>query len=156
VPKKCKNNYVMTGIFKIVGPLNRQEKKDISVGIDLGIGDKKIPCRVTKTCESYEELSVEVKAIQHDLELILQEAKGFFENQIFEEVPEVRSDMAAEEIWSVLSQIESEDQIKARFNGLDEKKRKWVAEYILSNCNVFSGMGAFFSRCYNSSSGFIE
>jgi hypothetical protein len=147
----------MSSIFKIVEPhLGRQEKKDISVGIDLRIGDKKIPCRVTKTCESYEELSAEVKAIQHDLERILQEAKGFFVNQALADGHEVTSDMSAEEIWSVLSQIEAEDQITARFNGLAGKKRKEVAEYILTHCNVFSGMGAFFSRCYNSSSGFIE
>jgi tRNA(Met) C34 N-acetyltransferase TmcA len=147
----------MSGIFKIVKPhLSGQEKKDISVGIDLRVGDKKIPCRVTKSCESYEELSLEVKAIQHDLERILQEAKGFFGNQVLAEVSEVTSDMSAEEIWSVLSQIESEDQIKEHFNGLDENKRKEVAEHVLTHCNVFSGTGAFFSRCYNSSSGFIE
>jgi len=147
----------MTGIFKIVKPhLSGQERKDISVGIDLRIGEKKIPCHVTKACDSYEELSNEVKAIQDDLERTLQEAKGLFANEMAGEAPAIGDNMSAEEIWSVLSQIESEDQITKYFNDLDETKRKEVAEYILTHCNVFSGMGAFFSRCYNSSSGFIE
>lgn len=147
----------MTGIFKIVkSHLSGQGKKDISVGIDLGIGDKKIPCRVTKTCETYEELRFEVKAIQNDLERILQESKALFENQILDEVPAVTPEMSAEEIWSVFSQYESKDLIKEHFNGLDETKRREVAEYVLTNCDIFSGMGTFFSRRYNSSMGFIE
>jgi hypothetical protein len=147
----------MTSLFKIEkSPLSGQEKRDIRVGIDLRIGDKKIPCHVTKTCDTYEEFSVEVKTIQDDLERILQEAKAFFANESSDEVPALGPEMSAEEIWSVLSQSESEDQVTKYFNGLDETKRKEVAEYILTHSNVFSGMGAFFSRCYNSSSGFIE
>ncbi len=147
----------MSGIFKIVTPdSDTQGKKNISVGIDLRIGYKKIPCLITKACESYEVLSDEVMAIRHDLERIVKEAKGFFEKEALGEVPEVTPEMPVEEIWSVFSQIESEDQITQLFNGLDETKRKEVAEYILTHCNVFSGTGAFFSRSYNSSSGFIE
>lgn len=147
----------MTDIFKIVeSRLEEQEKKDISVGIDLRIGDKKIPCLITKPCRSFEELSFEVKAIQHDLDRILQAAKDFFKSPVSEEVTEVTSDMSAEEVWSVISQIKAEKQITELFNSLDETKRKKVAEYILTHCNVFSGVGAFFSRCYNRSSGLIE
>jgi hypothetical protein len=148
---------IMTGIFKIVEHRNRkQEKKDIGIGIDLRIGDQEILCRVTKTCESYEELTVEVNAIQNDLELILKKAKGFFGSTLLEEALEVTSEMSPEEIWSILSQIDSENLFTEHFNGLDETKRKELAEYVLTKCNIFTGKGSFFSRCYNSSSGFID
>ena len=150
-------NDIMTGIFKIVEHRNRkQEKKDIGIGIDLRIGDQEILCRVTNICESYEELAVEVKAIQNDLELILKKAKGFFGSTVLEEALEVTSEMSPEEIWSILSQIDSEDLFTEHFNSLDETKRKELAEYVLTKCNIFTGKGSFFSRCYNSSSGFID
>ena len=147
----------MSDIFKIVvSDLTTQGEKDISVGIDLRIGDRELPCRFTKTCRSFEELSVEVKAIQRDLDRILKEAMGYFKSRAQEEGPEVNPDMSAEEIWSAISQIKQENQITDLFNSLDETKRKEVAEYILTHCNVFSGVGAFFSRCYNRTSGLIE
>ena len=62
----------------------------------------------------------------------------------------------SEKAWSILSQIKEEDHFIRSFNGLDENKRREVADYVLTHCNVFSGKGSAFSARYSNVSGLLE
>jgi len=65
-------------------------------------------------------------------------------------------EMSSEQIWSILSQIDEEGLFIKGFNGLDDTRRRELAEYILTRCNIFSGKGSIFSERYNSESGLLE
>jgi len=69
---------------------------------------------------------------------------------------EFTPEMSPEQIWSILSQIDEEDLFIKGFNSLDDIKRRELAEYVLSRCNIFSGKGSIFSERYNSESGLLE
>jgi nitroreductase len=64
-------------------------------------------------------------------------------------------DLPAAKIWAAsLSGMEEEAFVEA-FNGLEEVKRREVAEYILTQCNVFSGNAMIFSARYDEESGLM-
>jgi hypothetical protein len=69
---------------------------------------------------------------------------------------EFRSDMGPEEIWEILSNITDEDLFIGSFNRLEETKRNEVAEYVLTQCNIFSGKASVFSSRYNNEKGLME
>jgi len=69
---------------------------------------------------------------------------------------EVTPEMSPEQIWSILSQINEEGLFIKGFNSLDDTKRRELAEYVLTRCNIFSGKGSIFSERYNSESGLLE
>ena len=148
----------MDDIFKIIGPENLKEdnNKSIYIGIDVQLAGREVSCPVSKDCNSYRALAAEVEAIQRNLERILDEAKMHFKGPAPEEGFEFGPETSAEEIWSILSGIQEESVFVKRFNGLDDTKRKEVAEHVLTKCNIFSGRGSVFSARYNTESGYME
>jgi hypothetical protein len=132
------------------------EETFVSIGIPLKAGGHDVMCPVSKTCASYEALEIEVQAIKNELDALLQRAKESFEGSATEDALELRPDMSPEEIWAVLSELSQEDIFAESYNGLEEGKRRAVAEYVLTQCNVFSGMASVFSSRYNSETGFLE
>lgn len=143
------------GIFKLIEAHGKEKGKGVFIGIDVRIGDKETPCPVSKRCHSHEELAGEAELIQDDLELILKKAKVLFGGASQDVALQLGPDMPAEEIWSVLSQIEDEDLLVESFNGLDNTTRGAVAEHVLTRCNIFSGMAAVFSARYDNESGYM-
>lgn len=149
---------VMQDIFRIIKANNKREenKKTISIGIDLQIAGREICGQVSEDCHSYEDLVVEVGGIKRNLESVLDEAKKHFKG------PEPKGDSgfepetSDEEIWTILSGIQNESIFVERFNSLDDTKRREVAEYVLSKCNIFSGRGSVFSARYNNGTGYME
>jgi hypothetical protein len=148
----------MTDIFKIIEVPKKEdgEKKGLCLGIDMRIAGQEIPCPVSKACHFYDDFAVEVAAIQDKLQKLLKEAKAFFEEPSSRERLEFSPEMSAEEIWSILSEIEEEDVFIKKFNDLDDVRRREVAEHALTRCNVFSGKASVVSARYNQESGFIE
>jgi len=147
----------MNGIFRIIEEEEQKgrNKKQICIGLDLRIADKEIRCPVSRVCDSYKALAAELDGIQKRLEQIREEAKTRFQGPSIKEGPEFSPEASPEEIWSMLSGIQEALFIE-RFNTLQETKRKAVAEYVLTRCNIFSGRGAVFSARYNSETGYME
>lgn len=145
------------GIFKLIEAHGKKGGKGrgIYIGVDARIADKETPCPVSKLCNSHEELAREAELIQTDLELILKKAKTLFGGASRDIGLQLGPDMPAEEIWSVLSQIEDEDLLVEHFNGLDNTARGAVAQHVLTRCNVFSGPAAVFSARYDNESGYM-
>ena len=111
---------------------------------------------LAEKCSSYEILQKEVSRIKEELDALLYKSKQLFETKIGEEGPEVDEDMSAKEIWNLLSIINDPEVLLIKFNGLSRQKRFEVADYVLSNCNVFSGPASIFSMRYNNEEGIIE
>jgi len=108
-------------------------------------------------CGSYQRLEQEVAAIKGELETLLEDSKRIFNNQgSSDAVPEVDESKSAQEIWETLSAIQPPEKFSAAFNAMSYEKRVEVADYILSNCNIFSSPGSLFSMKYNSDEGLIK
>ena len=148
----------MHNIFKIIKVNNQREenKKTISIGIDFQIAGREICCPVSENCHSYEDLGVEVAGIKKNLECVLEEAKTHFKGSAPKDDSGFEPETSAEEIWAILSGIQDESIFVERFNSLDDTKRREVAEYVLSKCNIFSGRGSVFSARYNNGTGYME
>ena len=148
----------MEDIFEIIGAEDQAQGKDLEVGIGLRlmIGGRQIRCPVSKSCHSYEELHEEAQGIINRLNVLLVEAKELFVGSGVSSDLGLSPEMEPDAIWSILSQIENEDLFVATFNDLEEEKRKKVAEYILTQCNIFSGNAAVFSSRYEGATGRLE
>ena len=148
----------MTDIFKVTRLQDDEkvENKGICIGIDIRIGDQKGFFPVSKVCNSYEELAGEVNRIKDNLTRVLDAGKGLMCGPSVGEEFKVTPEMSAEEIWSVLSKIQEEELFIKSFNGIPEAKRRAVAEYVLTRCNVFSGKACVFSGRYDSVSGYMK
>ena len=148
----------MESIFEMVTETGKREKKEISVsiGIRLKVGGHETTCPISRACHSYETLEMEVQAIKNSLDSLLAEAKRVIGESEANEGLDLRSDMAPEEIWSILSAVSDEDLFIKSFNNLDENKRKEVAEYVLTQCNIFYGKASVFSSRYDNETGLME
>lgn len=148
----------MDKIFElIVQPGEGQERKpEAQIGIRVKVSSFETTCLVTRPCLSYHALESEVQAIRQNLEDVLIEARKTFESASKRDRLGLRPDMTAGEIWAVLSAILADEDFVQAFNGLEEGKRKEVAEHVLTHCNVFSGKAAVFSSRYDDTSAFME
>jgi hypothetical protein len=148
----------MDKIFElIVQPGEGQEKKPkVRIGIRVKLSSFETTCFISQPCPSYHALESEVQAIRQNLEDVLKEARKAFENASKRDHLGLRLDMTAGEIWAILSAILDEGDFVQVFNGLEEGKRKEVAEHVLTHCNVFSGKAAVFSSRYNDKSSLME
>ena len=148
----------MKGIFEMISGSGSGAGEEIlvSIGIPLKAGGHDAMCPVSKPCASYEALEIEAQNIKDELDALLQRAKESFEVSATEDAFGLRPDMPPKEIWSVLSKLSQEDLFTNSYNSLDEGTRRAVAEHVLTQCNVFSGMPAVFSSRYNSETGLLE
>ena len=149
----------MKGIFEIMTVEDRDEKgqKGIRLGISVKLGGHETICPISEVCKSYDALESEVRIIKENLENLLSRTKKAIFNESYPNaVTVLKSDMEAEEIWDILSSITDDKVFIDNFSGLEEGKRKEVADFILTRCNIFSGKGSVFSSRYNNESGLLE
>jgi len=148
----------MPDIFKIIEIHKKREddKRGVCIGIDVRIANREVSRPVSGVCYSEEELAIEVKRIQENLNRIADTCKGLFGIDLPDKGLRITPEMAPEEIWSILSEIAEEDLFIQSFNGLDAAKRTGMAEYVLSHCNIFSGKAAVFSARYDNKTGLME
>ena len=112
---------------------------------------------LVKKCSSYEILQKEVSQIKEELDVLLEKSRRLFEAEVGEEEgPDVDEDISAKEIWNLLSMTKDPEVLLVKFNSMNRQKRLEVADYVLSNCNVFSGPASIFSMRYNCEEGMLE
>ena len=148
----------MKNIFEMmtITDKEKQDETKIRLGICLKIGDTETICPISGICDSYEAFEMEVVAVKNNLERVINMAKGIFSGSSLQETLELNEDMSPEKIWSILSSVDDEDLFVNSFNALDEEKRKEVAEYVLTHCNIFSGKASVFSARYKDDSGLMK
>ncbi len=132
----------------------------ISVNVDVTDGKGSTlsgSVLLVEKCSSYEILQKEVSRIKEELDVLLEKSRRLFEAEVGEEEgQDVDEDVSAKEIWNLLSMIKDPEVLLVKFNSMSRQKRLEVADYVLSNCNVFSGPASIFSMRYNSEEGVIE
>ncbi len=142
------------------GADENNSKVGVSINVDITDGEGSSlsgSVLLVEKCSSYEILHKEVSRIKEELDALLDKSKGLFNTEIGEEKSQgVNEDMSAKEIWDVLSMIKDPEALLMKFNSMSRQKRFEVADYVLSNCNVFSGPASIFSMRYNSEEGVME
>ena len=138
----------------------KNSKVGVSVNVDVSDGDESTlsgSVLLVKKCSSYEILHKEVSQIKEELDVLLEKSKRLFEAEVGKEEGQgVNEDMSVKEIWDVLSMIKDPEALLVKFNNMSRQNRLEVADYVLSNCNVFSGPASIFSMRYNSEEGMLE
>jgi len=147
----------MAKLFQLIEIENDQETsgKSISLGIQVTIGEHTSILPVTTECHSVGALTKEVKALQEELEDFLARGKALFQGKRGGGM-EITDDMTPEQVWSVLSAIAGEEPFAKTFNSMGEERRREVAEYVLTSCNIFAGKAAVFSARYDSDAALLE
>ena len=147
----------MTKVFQLI-EVNHEgtSGKSISLGIQVKIGGHTSVLPVTTECRSFGALTKEVKALQNELEDSLEQGKALFQGKRLGGGMEITDDMNPEQVWSVLSAIGGEEAFAEGFNSMAEERRREVAEYILTSCNIFTGKAAVFSARYDSDNALLE
>jgi len=133
-------------MFKLI-----KEKDGYAIGVVLPEGGL---YPLTGFFSDYSELRKELDRIFKDLKNLEVEIEDL-KNKASAPY-KISPDMDVEKIWGILSKIEDEEEFVSVFNGLSEEKRKEIADFVFSKCNVFSGKGAIFSLRYNSSTFLLE
>ncbi len=148
----------MEDIFEIISFAQQEkgEEPEVAIGLRLTIGSLPIRCPVSRFCRSYEELEEQAQGIIGRITALLTEAKGLFVGAGVASDLGLNPVMEPDAVWSILSRIEDEDLFVATFNGLEERQRREVADYILTQCNIFTGNAAVFSSRYEGATGRLE
>ena len=148
----------MTKIFQLIVARNDQgaSGKSVSLGIRITLGDQTNILPVSPECRSVGAISKEVKALQKELEDSLGMAKDLFEGKRPGGGMSITDDMIPSQVWGVLSAVSGDDAFAESFNSMAEERRREVAEYILTSCNIFAGKAAVFSERYDSDTALLE
>ena len=139
-----------------------EKNSKVGVSLNLEVADGEVSTLsgsvlLVEKCSSYEILQKEVSQIKEELDVLLEKSRRLFEVEIGEEKSQsVNEDMSVKEIWDFLSMIKDPEVLLVKFNSMSRQKRFEVADYVLSNCNVFSGPASIFSMRYNSEEGVME
>jgi len=100
-------------------------------------------------CDSYETLEGEVSRLKGELDGLLKEAKGQFGPGSGQEHLELDEELDAAELWDNLSAVTDTELLVRQFNSLSREKRQEIADYVFTQCNVFTGVASVFSQRYN-------
>lgn len=108
-------------------------------------------------CSTYEMLYKEISRIKEELDVLRDTSRDLFETEPGEEKSQgVNEDLSVQEIWDFLSTIKDPEALLVKFNSMSSQKRFEVADYVLSNCNIFSGPASSFAMRYDSEEGIIK
>ncbi|MBW1715852.1 MAG: hypothetical protein JRJ77_08520 [Deltaproteobacteria bacterium] len=134
-------------------------KIGVSVTIDIANGEGSHVSGsglLVPKCSSYEMLEREVAHVKEKLDILLKKSQQLFESERKAETLELDENLSTNEIWDILSTIEDTESLIKEFNGLGHEKRLEVADYVFTNCNVFSGVASVFSMRYNNEQAKLE
>lgn len=147
----------MKKIFGVITESNgEEEKKIVRIGIRVETAGCETLCPVTGPCRSYQETQAEIGHLKRGLDDLLGRVKEVFQGDSCNGGLGLTAAMNAEEIWGILSEVADDHAFVQGFNGLEETRRREIAEYVLTKCNVFSGRASFFSSHYDAASGLLE
>jgi hypothetical protein len=107
-------------------------------------------------CNSYETLEREISRLKGELDGLLKEAKEQFGPGSGQEHVELDEKLGAAELWEILSAVNDTDLLVRQFNNLSREKRQEIADYVFTQCNVFSGVASVFSLRYNNEGAKLE
>jgi hypothetical protein len=109
---------------------------------------------LTESCASAQLLEAQVEELYQALKALLLEARAVFAASTPQESASVLPEKP-EELWELMESTADLEQMRRIFNGLEERRRRELADYILGHANVFKGAGALFAQNYEEDRGVL-
>ncbi|UCE35597.1 MAG: hypothetical protein JSV40_06800 [Deltaproteobacteria bacterium] len=107
-------------------------------------------------CDSYETLEGEISRLKGELDSLLEEAKEQYGSRPGQEHVELNEELGAAELWEILSAVTDTEVLVRQFNSLTREKREEIADYVFSQCNVFTVIDSMFSQRYDNEEAKLE
>ena len=120
--------------------------------------DEKGYASLTPECDTLEGFEQEVDELKKSMDSALERARETFQQYQDQAKGEkaVSDFHTAEEIWQALEECSSLKEMRELFNGLNESKRREVADFVLTQLNIFKGAASIFSQHYNEAEYLLE
>lgn len=120
--------------------------------------DEKGYASLTPECDTMEGFEQAVDELKQRMNSALERARETFQQyQAQTKGEKAVSDFhTAEEIWQALEECPSSEEMRELFNGLSESKRQEVADFVLTQLNIFKGAASIFSQHYNEAEYLLE
>jgi hypothetical protein len=113
---------------------------------------------LTPDCETMEGFEKAVGNLKKSMDSILERAKTTLQQcqaQVKGETA-VTDFHSSEEIWQALEECSAIEEMRILFNGLSLRKRQEVANFVLTQLNIFKGAASIFSQHYNEEEYLLE
>jgi hypothetical protein len=113
---------------------------------------------LTSACSSLEHFEKEIQRLQKELEDVLSEVRAQWD-QLTRHPPQADHTQPTadpESIWENMKTCDSDEAMFSYFNGFDEDVRQQVADYILTQVNMFQGKAPVFASHYNATTFVLE
>ncbi|NIR18003.1 MAG: hypothetical protein GWN86_30520 [Desulfobacterales bacterium] len=113
---------------------------------------------LTPECDTIEGFEQAVTELKRSMDIIVDSARDTFQEygaQVRGE-EEITDFHSAEEIWQSLEACASIEEMREVFNTLGLRKRQEVADFILTQLNIFKGAASTFSQHYNEEEYLLE
>jgi hypothetical protein len=111
---------------------------------------------LTPDCETMEEFEKALAHLKRNMESILESAKTTFQQYQAKDETGVTGLQTSAEIWQTLEKCTSIEEMRVRFNELSLRKRQEVADFVLTQLNIFKGAASIFSQHYNEQEYLLE
>ena len=120
--------------------------------------DEKGFIAMTSDCETLEEFEQAVQELKESIDSLMQRARETFQQcqTVVGEGASAMGSQSAKEIWQFLEECESTEEMREIFNGLELPKRQEVADFVLTQLNIFKGAASIFSQHYNEGECLLE
>jgi len=120
--------------------------------------DEKGFISLTSDCETVEEFEQAVRELKEGMDTLMQRARETFQQYQNEEGEGARAMgfQSAMEIWQFLDECDSVEEMREIFNGLGLQKRQEVADFVLTQLNIFKGAASIFSQNFNEGECLLE
>ena len=111
---------------------------------------------LTPDCETIEGFEKALALLKENMDNILESAKTTFQQYQATDETGVTDFHTSAEIWQVLEECTSIEEMRVRFNELSLRKRQEVADFVLTQLNIFKGAASIFSQHYNEQEYLLE
>ena len=120
--------------------------------------DEKGYASLTPECDTLEGFEQAVDELKKRMNSALERARETFQQYQAQAKGEkaVSDYHTAEEIWQALEECPSLEEMRELFNGLSLSKRQEVADFVLTQLNIFKGAASTFSQHYNEAEYLLE
>ena len=120
--------------------------------------DEKGYASLTPECNTMEGFEQAVAELKKRMDSALERARETFQQYQAQTKGEkkVSEFHKAEEVWQALEECSSLEEMRELFNGLSVRKRQEVADFVLTQLNIFKGAASTFSQHYNEGEYLLE
>ena len=140
----------------------KEEGESVQPSLRLAVraypSDTKGLVSLTPDCETLEVFECAVAELRKTIDNLLERARETYRQYQVQVKGEkaTTEPQSAEEIWQNLKECSSIEDMRKLYNSLNLHKRQEVADFVLTQLNIFKGAASIFSQHYNEEEYLLE